>query len=167
MCGIAGVMSGAPRRADELAAIAERMSSCIAHRGPDDSGVWVEEQAGLALGFRRLSIIDVSAAGHQPMHSASRRFTIIFNGEVYNYVELRNELETIGARFHGHSDTEVILAAFERWGIEAAVTKFVGMFAIAVWDAQTRRLSLIRDRLGIKPVYYYAHAGVFSFASEL
>ena len=167
MCGIVGVLLATPRRADELEDIARRMSVQLAHRGPDDDGVWSEPSAGLALGFRRLSIIDLSAAGHQPMQSEARRFTIVFNGEVYNYREISAVLAEEGHRFRGHSDTEVILAAFERWGIAASVRRFIGMFAIAVWDSHTRQLSLIRDRLGIKPLYYYQHSGIISFDSEL
>jgi len=147
--------------------VTERMSAAIAHRGPDDSGIWVDAEAGVALGFRRLSIVDLSPLGHQPMQSASRRFTMIFNGEVYNHPALRRELEAFGCRFRGHSDTEVILAAFEQWGIEPAVRRFVGMFAIAVWDNRRRELSLIRDRLGIKPLFVYHHAGLLAFGSEL
>ena len=152
---------------DELRRLAESMTACLVHRGPDDDGVWTDPDAGVALGFRRLSIIDLSPAGHQPMASVSGRFMMIFNGEVFNYVEIRQELERHGCPFHGHSDTEVILAAFEELGIEAAVKKFIGMFAIAVWDRETRSLSLIRDRLGIKPVYYYHRPGLLAFGSEL
>lgn len=154
-------------RADAVLGSVDRMSASITYRGPDDSGTWLEPDAGVALGFRRLSIIDLSPAGHQPMRSASGRFTIVFNGEVYNYVEIRAELIKSGAQFRSGSDTEVILAAFEQWGIAAAVPRFVGMFGIAVWDAATRRLSLIRDRLGIKPLYYYHRPGLVTFASEL
>ena len=143
------------------------MSVQITHRGPDDDGVWSDAPAGLALGFRRLSIIDLSSAGHQPMQSASGRFSMVFNGEVYNYREIAAILAEEGHRFRGHSDTEVIAASFERWGIEASVRRFIGMFAIAVWDTHTRRLSLIRDRLGIKPLYVYQRSGVIAFASEL
>ena len=155
------------RRANELEELARSMSARISYRGPDDDGVWSQPAAGVAFGFRRLSIIDLSAAGHQPMQSSTCRFTMIFNGEVYNYREIAAELIGQGQRFRGHSDTEVILAAFERWGIKSAVQRFIGMFAIAVWDAEARRLSLIRDRLGIKPVYYYHKDGVVLFASEL
>jgi len=166
MCGLAGILTTASP-ADTLQAFAERMTARLVHRGPDDFGCWTEPSAGLALGFRRLSIIDLSAAGHQPMQSGTGRFTMVFNGEVYNYREIGQLLVDEGCSFRGHSDTEVILAAFERWGIGPAVKRFIGMFAIAVWDSETRQLSLIRDRLGIKPVYYYQHGGVFTFASEL
>lgn len=167
MCGLAGFFSTRNLGRDAMQAIASRMTDAIVHRGPDDSGVWVDPTAGVALGFRRLSIVDLSALGHQPMVSASGRFTIVFNGEVYNHVSLRRELEACGCRFRGHSDTEVILAAFEQWGIRRAVRRFVGMFAIAVWDEGRRELSLVRDRLGIKPLFVYQRDGVVSFASEL
>src|SRR5690242_7644922 len=166
MCGLTGIFTRRQWSAAHLHEVTERMSAAIAHRGPDDSGIWVDAEAGVALGFRRLSIVDLSPLGHQPMQSASRRFTMIFNGEVYNHPALRRELEAFG-RFRGHSDTEVILAAFEQWGIEPAVRRFVGMFAIAVWDNRRRELSLIRDRLGIKPLFVYHHAGLLAFGSEL
>jgi asparagine synthase (glutamine-hydrolysing) len=143
------------------------MSDVIAHRGPDDNGVWVDAPSGVALAFRRLAIVDLSEQGHQPMRSESGRYIIVFNGEVYNHNRLRPQLERRGRRFRGHSDTEVILAAFEEWGIERAVREFIGMFAIAVWDTARRELSLIRDRLGIKPMFVYHHAGLVSFGSEL
>src|SRR6266550_5139659 len=152
MCGVAGIFWTGNRGTDDLRGITQRMSDAIAHRGPDDSGVWVDVAAGVGLGFRRLAIVDLSAHGHQPMLSASGRYTIIFNGEVFNHRLLRRELELKGYRFCGHSDTEVILAAFEEWGIQSAVQRFIGMFAIAVWDSTRRELSLIRDRLGIKPL---------------
>src|SRR5687768_13068297 len=167
MCGFAGVLTSERYRDDELRAMTRRMADTLVHRGPDSSGEWVDGQAGIGLGFRRLAIIDLSAHGHQPMMSASGRFWITFNGEVFNFAALRQELEATGARFRGHSDTEVMLAAFERWGIEAAVKRFIGMFAMAVWDTQTRSLTLIRDRLGIKPLFVYSHGGLVSFGSEL
>ncbi|TMQ13607.1 MAG: asparagine synthase (glutamine-hydrolyzing) [Candidatus Rokuibacteriota bacterium] len=167
MCGFAGVLTTAGVPSLALADQARRMIAPILHRGPDDSGVWTDEEAGVALGFRRLAIIDLSANGHQPMWSPSRRFVIVFNGEVYNFGELRDELEQAEYRFRGGSDTEVILAAFERWGVEDAVRRFVGMFAIAVWDAQRRELSLVRDRLGKKPLYVYSEPGLITFGSEL
>jgi asparagine synthase (glutamine-hydrolysing) len=166
MCGFAGVLTSAPYSRDQLAEYARRMSAPIAHRGPDDSGVWADE-AGVAFGFRRLAILDLSPHGHQPMCSASGRFVVAFNGEIYNFSDLRRELESHGHRFRGGSDTEVILAAFEQWGIRAAVRRFAGMFAIAVWDAEQRALSLIRDRLGKKPLYIYREPGLITFGSEL
>src|SRR6267143_5926485 len=167
MCGLAGLFAGGRWSAEELHRIALRMSGAIAHRGPDDNGVWVDAASGIALGFRRLAIVDLSAQGHQPMRSASGRYIIIFNGEIYNHRGLRRELESSGSGFRGHSDTEVILAAFDQWGIERAVRRFIGMFAIAVWDVGRRELSLIRDRLGIKPLFVYHHDGLVSFGSEL
>ena len=167
MCGFAGILTTAGLRSDELADRVRRMIAPIVHRGPDDSGVCVDEQAGLAFGFRRLAIVDLSANGHQPMWSPSRRFVMVFNGQVYNFKELRRELEQYGYGFRGHSDTEVILAAFERWGIHEGVRRFVGMFAIAVWDAHRRELSLFRDRIGKKPLYVYSEPGLITFGSEL
>jgi len=167
MCGFAGVLSTAGYNADHLTGHARRMIAPIAHRGPDDSGIWVDERAGIALGFRRLAILDLSPLGHQPMQSPSGRFVIAFNGEIYNFRDLRRELEPHGYTFRGHSDTEVILACFERWGIDQAVRRFVGMFAIAVWDTHRRELSLIRDRLGKKPLYVYSEPGCLTFGSEL
>lgn len=165
MCGVTGIFAtNAERTIIEECA---QMCDTLVHRGPDDSGVWADREQGIALGFRRLSIVDLSAEGHQPMHSASGRYVLIFNGEVYNAPELTPELAKTGACFRGHSDTEVILAAFERWGIEAAVQRFVGMFAMAVWDRDFRTLTLVRDRLGIKPLYYYWAPGLLLFGSEL
>ena len=167
MCGFAGIFSTRGYDAEALAHHVRGMADRIIHRGPDDGGVWCEAGAGLAFGFRRLAIIDLSAHGHQPMRSRSGRFTIVFNGEVFNHGELRRELEGLGHTFRGHSDTETILAAFEQWGIAASVRRFVGMFAIAVWDAHSRTLSLIRDRLGIKPLFVYWRPGHLMFGSEL
>jgi asparagine synthase (glutamine-hydrolysing) len=164
MCGIAGFWS-AKTLSDDPVELLRRMGNLLAHRGPDDAGVFYHGASGVGLSFRRLSIIDLSAAGHQPMASASGRYTIIFNGEVYNYKEMRDELGPQAWR--GHSDTEVMLAAIERWGLKPAVERFVGMFAFALWDAFERRLHLVRDRLGIKPLYYGRVDGAFVFASEL
>jgi asparagine synthase (glutamine-hydrolysing) len=164
MCGNAGYWTR--KIVDEHPVeLLNRMAATLAHRGPDDSGVFYDNGAGLGLAFRRLSIIDLSAEGHQPMASASGLYVIIFNGEVYNFEEIRAEL---GAHaWRGHSDTEVMLEEIERWGLEAAVKRFVGMFAFALWDRHERRLHLVRDRLGIKPLYYGYVDGSFVFASEL
>jgi asparagine synthase (glutamine-hydrolysing) len=167
MCGFAGLFTTRGLTLDELEAGAKRMIDPLVHRGPDDSGVWADATAGLALGFRRLAIVDLSPHGHQPMWSPSRRFIVVFNGELYNFQPLRRELEQQGYRFRGHSDTEIILAAFEHWGIDQAVPRFVGMFAIAVWDTQRRELSLLRDRIGKKPLYVYRGARLITFGSEL
>ncbi|MGB2713835.1 MAG: asparagine synthase (glutamine-hydrolyzing) [Vicinamibacterales bacterium] len=167
MCGFAGLFSTAGFSSDELVEHAGRMIQPITHRGPDDRGVWTDAFAGVALGFRRLAIIDLSPHGHQPMTSPSGRFVAVFNGEIYNFKDLRRELEPDGYSFRGHSDTEVMLAAFEKWGVRAAVGRFLGMFAIAVWDADERTLLLIRDRMGKKPLYVYREPGLITFGSEL
>lgn len=148
--------------------IAMRMADTIFHRGPDDCGAWVDEHAGLALGHRRLSILDLSPAGHQPMHSACSRYVIAFNGEVYNHLNLRRELEAEGGApaWRGHSDTETLLACFAAWGVETTLKATVGMFALALWDRQSRLLTLARDRLGEKPLYYGWQQGVLLFGSE-
>lgn len=167
MCGITGLWQpDMPRAA--LGDQVERMADALRHRGPDDAGVWVDESAGMALGHRRLSIIDLSPEGHQPMHSVSGRYTIAFNGEIYNFNVLRRELETLRhSRWRGHSDTEVLLMAIEQWGVTDAIRRSVGMFAIALWDRHERVLYLARDRLGEKPLYYgFIHSG-FAFGSEL
>ena len=164
MCGFAG-FTGHPHK--DWAADIERMTDALAHRGPDDSGTWAQEQVQLYFGHRRLSILDLSPLGHQPMHSASGRFTIIYNGEIYNFADLRSELEKGGHQFRGGSDTEVMLAAFEEWGVETALARFNGMFAFAVWDDKEQQLSLARDRLGIKPLFYGWNDGRFFFGSEL
>jgi asparagine synthase (glutamine-hydrolysing) len=164
MCGIAGFWSRKPLVGHPVELL-NRMGSTLAHRGPDDSGTFYDSNAGLGFSFRRLSIIDLSAEGRQPMASASGRYVIIFNGEVYNYGEIREELGT--SEWRGHSDTEVMLAAIERWGLDGAVRRFVGMFAFALWDSLDQRLHLVRDRIGIKPLYYGVVDGSFTFTSEL
>jgi asparagine synthase (glutamine-hydrolysing) len=143
------------------------MTDAITHRGPNDLGLWCDAEVGLALGFRRLSILDLSATGHQPMRSASGRLTMLFNGELYNYLELRRDLEQLGHPFRGRSDTEVVLGAFERWGVSRTLQRLTGMFAIALWNADSRTLTLVRDRLGIKPLFVYAKDGTVLFGSEL
>ena len=173
MCGFAGFLYKQSTELGSPEAIATQMAKSIEHRGPDDSGAWADAQAGIALGFRRLSIIDLSPAGHQPMASGAGRFVIAFNGEIYNHLELRAELQAAGAApaWRGHSDTETLLAGFERWGVEETLKRTVGMFAIALWDVQTRTLHLARDRFGEKPLYYgWTGSGAgraFVFGSEL
>lgn len=166
MCGISGFFSPAKER-ENLRVCVERMTRTLSHRGPDDAGVWVDENAGIALGHARLSIVDLSPAGHQPMVSSCGRFVIVYNGEVYNFAELRKELEGCGLAFRGYSDTEVVLEGCARWGLEATVNRLVGMFAFALWDRQERTLSLVRDRLGIKPLYWGQFGDLFLFGSEL
>jgi asparagine synthase (glutamine-hydrolysing) len=164
MCGIAGFWQS-KRGSEHPLETLNRMGTALAHRGPDDSGHFCDSTTGIGLAFRRLSILDLSPQGHQPMFSASGRYVIIFNGEVYNFEEIREELGPHPWR--GHSDTEVMLTAIERWGLDAAVRRFVGMFAFALWDSEERKLYLVRDRLGIKPVYYGQAGENFVFASEL
>jgi asparagine synthase (glutamine-hydrolysing) len=168
MCGIAGIISRSnhPGRPAELADTAARMSATLVHRGPDDSGVWVSEDGLAALSHRRLSIIDLSELGRNPMSWDSGRLWITFNGEIYNFGELRAELERAGCRFRTRTDTEVILAAYDVWGLDS-VTRLVGMFAFALWDGPKRRLWLVRDRLGKKPIYYADNGEWLRFGSEL
>jgi asparagine synthase (glutamine-hydrolysing) len=169
MCGFAGFLDRVPGRDEAtLTTIAGRMADTLALRGPDDRGVLADVQAGYAVGFRRLAIVDLSPEGHQPMSSASDRYLIAFNGEVYNHGELRKELlQDNSLHFRGHSDTEVMLAAIERWGVVQAVRRFAGMFAFALWDRREKTLVLARDRLGEKPLYYGWMGDVFLFGSEL
>lgn len=167
MCGIAGYYAPRRRGGPAARAVIERMTECLAHRGPDDAGYFEDEGADVALGHRRLSIVELSPEGHQPMHSAAARYVIVFNGEIYNYRELARELAGLGARFRGHSDTEVMLHAIERWGLEVAVRRFVGIFAFALWDRRDRTLALVRDHLGVKPLYYGWVGETLVFGSEL
>jgi asparagine synthase (glutamine-hydrolysing) len=162
MCGIAGVLKPA---GFDLGRVVTEMIGAIRYRGPDDKGVWCDPSAGLALGHARLSVLDRSPAGHQPMESASGRYLIVFNGEIYNHLELREQLSELSWR--GHSDTETLLAGFEIWGVEKTLQASVGMFALALWDRVERRLTLARDRIGEKPLYYGWCNGAFIFASEL
>jgi len=168
MCGIAGFWRNASDRSiDWLEETASAMANTLVHRGPDDSGTWVDPEVGIAFSHRRLSIIDVSNTGHQPMISTDGRYVITYNGEVYNFQELRQQLEKRGHRFRGGSDTEVMLAAFVQWGVQESVKKFNGMFSFAMWDRRDRLLWLARDRIGEKPLYYGVQNGTFFFASEL
>lgn len=169
MCGIAGLLVPPGRQSleEHLRAQIRHMSTTLAHRGPDDSGEWVDGEAQIALGHRRLSILDLSPLGHQPMTSESGRFVIVYNGEVYNYRDLRRDLEKCGHAFRSQSDTEVLLSGIEEWGVEETLKRSNGMFALGLWDRAERTLSLARDRLGQKPLYFgTTHAG-FVFASEL
>lgn len=172
MCGIAGFFSKNNGRANsELRFMVNKMADALQHRGPDDSGVWVDAEVGIGFGHRRLSILDLSPEGHQPMHSACGRYVIVFNGEIYNYRDIREELEKnsqgIKLTWRGHSDTEVMLEAFRQWGVEAAVKRFNGMFAFALWDRTERVLYLVRDRVGEKPLYYGWMEKTLLFGSEL
>lgn len=168
MCGIAGFLDPKRRSGDnELKAIAASMAATLRHRGPDAQGVWVDETAGVALGHARLSIIDLSPAGAQPMRSANGRFVLSYNGEIYNAGELRAELERAGHKFRGRSDTEVLVEGFVEWGVCATVERVIGMFAFAVFDCKEQVLTLARDRLGIKPLYWGRVGGRVVFASEL
>jgi asparagine synthase (glutamine-hydrolysing) len=166
MCGIAGFWA-ANQRLDEGLAALRKMTDAIRHRGPDADGHWCDVEPGIFLGHRRLSIIDLSAAGSQPMASAAGRYVISFNGEIYNFRALRSELEGLGVPFRGHSDTEVLLAAIEQWGVIPALQKSAGMFAFALWDRRERTLMLARDRIGEKPLYYGRSGRSLLFASEL
>ena len=165
MCGIAGFY--APHAPPDATAVLRRMNDTIAHRGPDAQGQWFDAAHGVALAHRRLAIVDLTEEGRQPMRSASGRYIIIFNGEIYNFLRIRADLERLGHRFRGHSDTEVMLAAFEEWGLGPSLRRFVGMFAFALWDAVQHELTLARDRVGKKPLYYSLTNGRLVFGSEI
>lgn len=167
MCGIAGLLCRQGTEADELRDRVMPMTEVLRHRGPDDSGYWVDPAVGVALGHRRLSIVDLSAHGHQPMTSRGGRYVLVYNGEIYNHAELRTELEGSGSVFAGTGDTEVLLEAIERWGLDEAMARCNGMFALAVWDRRDRALSFARDRLGEKPLYYGWAGPTLVFGSEL
>ena len=168
MCGIAGILDpAASSGADELRSRADSMAATLEHRGPDDTATWVDESAGVALAHRRLEVVGRGAQGRQPMLSRSGRWVVSYNGELYNVPALRTRLESEGASFRGSSDTEVLVAGLERWGLADTLHRVEGMFAFAAWDARTRRLHLARDRFGEKPLYYGWAGGQFAFASEL
>lgn len=164
MCGIVGIWD-THRAKESVGRELEESVRRLNHRGPDDRGIWMND-SGVAFGHTRLSIVDLSMSGHQPMRSADGRHVVIYNGEIYNHGEIRATLESKGHEFIGHSDTEVILHAFREWG-SAAVTRFIGMFAIALWDESEQTLELIRDRVGVKPLYFGWHNDVLCFSSEL
>lgn len=174
MCGFTGFLGwgGSTDASDQLKLLG-RMGQAILHRGPDSGGEWLDAERRIGFGYRRLAILDLSSAGHQPMHSHRGRFVISFNGEIYNHLDLRAELETRGEAqgWRGHADTETLLAGFDAWGIEATVQKAIGMFAFAVWDRQLGMLTLGRDRMGEKPLYYgwqgQGQEAAFLFGSEL
>jgi len=167
MCGFVGFLKSGGFESVAGKKIVYAMSQAVAHRGPDDHGLWVDSAAGVALGHRRLAIIDLSPNGHQPMHSRCGRYTIAFNGEIYNFLDLRKDLQVLGHQFRGSSDTEVLLAAIAQWGLKKALELSNGMFALALWDATERKLSLARDRAGEKPLYYGRYGNSFIFGSEL
>lgn len=169
MCGIAGILKHPSQCMETLEDDIRNMAQALIHRGPDDSGVWVNKQLGIGLGHRRLAVLDLSEAGHQPMFSLNKRYVIVFNGEIYNFLLIKTELESLnaGQLWRGHSDTEVLLAAIEFWGIEKSLSKLVGMFVFALWDQKDQSLYLVRDRIGEKPLYYGINDRNLFFGSEL
>lgn len=160
MCGIAGVISNH----QDLPQLIRQMNHQIEHRGPDEEGIWIGE--GIALGHRRLSILDLTPSGHQPMSYGNERYWIVFNGEIYNFIEIKRELEQKGYQFKSASDTEVVLAAYLEWGNQCLI-KFNGMWAFAIWDRVTKTMFVARDRFGVKPLFFYLDHGIFAFASEM
>lgn len=167
MCGLTGILTPRERATDALHGLVKTMIAALVHRGPDADGIWSED--GIALGHRRLSILDLSPAGAQPMQSVCRRFVIVFNGEIYNHLDLRRDLTAAGAApdWRGHSDTETLLAGIAHWGLDETLRRSAGMFSIALWDRRDRRLSLARDRIGEKPLYWGWAGQAFVFGSEL
>ena len=167
MCGFCGFLTSDGDRAPAaMEAALGRMNDTIRHRGPDGDGLWVDAAAGVALGHRRLAIVDLSPQGRQPMESADGRWVVAFNGEIYNFQELRAELEAAGHRFRGHSDTEVLLESVAARGVAATVRRLIGIFALALWDRGTRTLHLVRDPLGVKPLYWGRFGGTLLFGSQ-
>ncbi len=167
MCGIAGLLESSPGLRGESLERARILASCLRHRGPDAEGAWAEEDGSAALGHRRLAVVDLSAAGRQPMASPCGRYVLVYNGEIYGFQGLRRELASQGNRFRGHGDTEVLLAALVTWGVKEALERVDGMFAFALWDRRCRRLVIARDRMGQKPLLYAFTGTGFIFASEL
>jgi asparagine synthase (glutamine-hydrolysing) len=173
MCGLTGYLGNPSRGGDVHESVLRRMSDRLAHRGPDDAGVWFDAETGIGLGHRRLAVVDISSAGAQPMHAHSGRYVMAYNGEIYNHGDLRAELEkSRGPRnWRGHSDTETLLACIDAWGLELTIQRAIGMFAIALWDRRDRVLTLVRDRMGEKPLYYgwqgNGHQRTFLFGSEV
>lgn len=169
MCGIDGFLNSVAFDEETARGTLARMTASLAHRGPDAQGLWVDPAAGIALGHRRLAIVDLSVHGRQPMASACGRYVMVFNGEIYNHRELRAQLERVGRApaWRGHSDTEVLLAAFAAWGVDATLRRATGMFALALWNRESRVLTLARDRIGEKPLYYGRIGDALVFASEL
>ena len=170
MCGIAGIFDVERRLSpDRLRGSVEKMVATLVHRGPDDHGIWIDDAHGVGLGFRRLAILDLTAAGAQPMISPDRQMVVVSNGEIYNHLAIREELERAGhaPRWRGHSDTETLIAAAQAWGIRGALERCNGMLAAAIWDGSSGTLTLARDRIGKKPLYYGWAEGVLLFASEL
>lgn len=168
MCGITGIYNftgGQDKRS--LQATLDAMTDTLTHRGPDSRGTWIDGERGVGLGHRRLAIRDLSRSGNQPMVSASQRYVIIYNGEVYSHQEISLDLEKCGRRMRGTSDTEVILEACAQWGVEPTVKRLIGMFAFALYDRKEHELYLVRDRLGIKPLYWGLFNGQLIFGSEL
>jgi len=165
MCGFAGFVGFSQFLTDQIGSIASHMGEAILHRGPDDFGIWHDNEAEVVLTHRRLSILDLSSAGHQPMISPSGQFVIVFNGEIYNHLDLREQLGV--SSWQGHSDSETLLAGIDAWGLEQTLLKCVGMFAFALWDREKKSLYLARDRIGEKPLYYGWQKDIFLFGSEL
>lgn len=166
MCGIVGFIETSGQHCSDTALIT-RMATQLSRRGPDAEGVWSDAKDGVALGHRRLAIVDLSENGHQPMWSRNGRWVMVYNGEIYNFLELRAELEQVGIQFTGESDSEVLLEAIALWGIEKTLSWINGIFALAIFNTETKQLYLVRDRLGVKPLYYGVVGGTFFFGSEL